>query len=155
MCESVSCCSAACDLDGFGILVFGPQTRNLHPGGSARGGLESGGWQCRGPEGRGDRDEERGGVRMGCPSLLPLSLPPLLSLFLFPSLPPSLCMCSAAPAVGLPTHSLRVTQAGVEGTTSVRPAQPGRPQPAGGNTGQRDAVTHKRTHPERFAVSLL
>lgn len=50
MCESVSCCSA-CDLDGFGILVFGPQTRNLHPGGSGRGGLESGGWQCRGPEG--------------------------------------------------------------------------------------------------------
>lgn len=48
VCESVSC---ACDLDGFGISVFGPQTRNLHPGGSGRGGLGSGGWQCRGPEG--------------------------------------------------------------------------------------------------------
>lgn len=33
-------------------LEFGPQTRNLHPGGSGRGGQWEGGrWQCRGPEG--------------------------------------------------------------------------------------------------------
>ena len=53
-----------------------------------------------------------GGVRMGCPSLSrSLSLSLALSRSL--SLSPSLCMCSAAPAVGLPTHSLRVIQAGV------------------------------------------
>lgn len=106
MCESVSC--SACDLDGFGILVFGPQTRNLHPGGSGRGGLESGGWQCRGPEGGGTAG---GGVRMGCPSL---SL-----LFVFCSPSPSLCMCSAAPAVGLPTLSQGHTGRSLR-TTSVR-----------------------------------
>lgn len=37
VCESVSCCSAY-DFDGFWHLVFWPQTRNLHPGGSGRGG---------------------------------------------------------------------------------------------------------------------
>lgn len=60
VCESVSC--SACDSDVFGILVFGPQTRNLHPGGSARGGLESGEWQRRGARGR---REEGGRKREG------------------------------------------------------------------------------------------
>lgn len=102
VCESVSCCSA-CDLDGLGISEFGPQTRNLHSGGSGSGGLESGGWQCRGP---------KGGLKWAVPLLLSPSL--FLSLF------PSLCMCSAAPAVGLSTHSLRVIQGRVDGTSSVR-----------------------------------
>lgn len=91
MCESVSCCSA-CDLDGFGILVFGPQTRNLHPGGSGRrGGLEIGGWQCGGPTGGREVGREVGwvGVKLGCPSLLPLSL---VSCSLPPSLPPFACV---------------------------------------------------------------
>lgn len=48
----------------------------------------------------------KNGLSLSPPSLsLPLSLARFLS--------PSLCMCSAAPAVGLPTHSLRVIQAGV------------------------------------------
>lgn len=81
VCESVSC--SACDLDGFGNLVFGPQTRNLHPGGSWRGGFESGGWQCRGPEGgrKGCVCVSVGGVRMGCLSSSSLTL-----------LPPSACV---------------------------------------------------------------
>lgn len=65
-------------------------------------------------------EEERGG-RVGGKNGLSFSLsvsPPR-------SLTPSLCMCSAAPAVCLPTHSLRVTQAGGSRDTSVTPAQPG------------------------------
>lgn len=76
MCESVTC--SACDLDGFRTLVFGPQTRNLHPGGSGRGGLESGGWQCRGPEGGGWRGGGGGnGLSLSLSSsFLALLLPP-------------------------------------------------------------------------------
>lgn len=73
--ESVSCCSAY-DLNRFGILVFGPQTRNLHPGGSAERGF--GGWMMAAQGARWGRE----GCRMGCPSLLPLSL----------SLPPFACV---------------------------------------------------------------
>lgn len=39
--------------DGFGISVFGLQTRNFHPRGSGKGGGVGGGskgWQHRGPE---------------------------------------------------------------------------------------------------------
>lgn len=100
VCESVSC--SACDLDVFGILVFGPQTRNLHPGGSARGGLESGEWQCRGPEGGGTEGERRGGARMGCLSFaLSLSPSPLRLLLPF-SLPLHVFSCSSC----LSAHSL-------------------------------------------------
>lgn len=140
VCESVSC--SACDLDVFGILVFGPQTRNLHPGGSARGGLESGEWQCRGPEGGGTG----GGARMGCLSfVLSLSL-----LFASCSLSPSLCMCSAAPAVCLPTHSLRVTQAGGSRDHFCTPAQPGRVKPARG-TCRSEADWDRRPIWQRFS----
>lgn len=69
-------------------------------GGHGKGGFESEGWQHRGPEGG------REGCMWGGKNGLSLSL-----LFVFYS-PPSL-MCSAAPAVGRLTHSLRVTQAGV------------------------------------------
>lgn len=52
-------------------------------------------------------DGSAGGQRGGKNGLShsPPSLSRLLS--------PSLCMCSSAPAVGLPAHSLRVTQAAV------------------------------------------
>lgn len=36
------------ELDTFGILEFGPQTRNFHPGGSDEEGSGGGGWPCRG-----------------------------------------------------------------------------------------------------------
>lgn len=86
----------------FGFFLVGPETRNFHPGGSGGGG---GGLRVKdgstgGPEGR------REGCMWGGKNGLSLSL------LLVSYSPPSL-MCSAAPAVGLLTHSLRVTQAGV------------------------------------------
>lgn len=44
------CVNLCVVLDGSGISVFGPQTRNFHPRGSGKGGFESDGWQHRGPE---------------------------------------------------------------------------------------------------------
>lgn len=44
------CVNLCVVLDGLGISVFGPQTRNFHPRGSGKGGFESDGWQHRGPE---------------------------------------------------------------------------------------------------------
>lgn len=84
------------------FFLVGPETRNFHPGGSGGGG---GGLRVKdgstgGPEGR------REGCMWGGKNGLSLSL------LLVSYSPPSL-MCSAAPAVGLLTHSLRVTQAGV------------------------------------------
>lgn len=83
-------------------FFWGLETRNFHPGGSGRGG---GGLRVKdgstgGPEGG------REGCMWGGKNGLSLSL------LLVSYSPPSL-MCSAAPAVGLLTHSLRVTQAGV------------------------------------------
>lgn len=76
----------------------------------------------------------RGGVRGLFLSSLSRSLSPL-PVLLAPSLflSPSLSMCSAAPAVGLPTHSLSQGHTG----RSLRdhfctPTRLGRPQPAGG-----------------------
>lgn len=130
MCESVSC--SACDLDGFGILVFGPQTRNLHPGGSGRGGLESGGWQCRGPEGGGTAG---GGGKNG----LSLSLSPLRLLLSF-SLPSHVFSCSSCRS----PHSLSGSYRQEFKDHFCTPAQPGGPKPVGGHAGQR-----QKTHPTK------
>lgn len=65
---------------GFGqIWNLGRRPGIWALGGSGSVGLEGGGWQRRGP---------RGGVRMGCPTLLPPSLPPSL----VSSLPPFACV---------------------------------------------------------------
>lgn len=140
MCEYVSC--SACDLDGFGILVFGPQTRNLHPGGSERG---FGEWRMAVQGGGGTA----GGARMGCPSL---------SLLFVSCSPPSLCMCSAAPAVRLPTLSQSHTGRSLREHFCTT-AQPGRLKPAGGHPGQRETEAEdpsgKRFICEFSSVSLM
>ncbi len=89
VCESVCCCSVV-ELDIFGILEFGPQTRNFHlggldEGGGGGGGSGGGGWPCRGG---------CMGVGMGCPSLLSSVFPSLAYIH--------------SPAVRLHTHSIRL-----------------------------------------------
>ncbi len=88
VCESVCCCSVV-ELDTFGILEFGPQTRNFHLGGldegGGGGGSRGGGWPCRGG---------CMGVGMGCPSLLSSVFPSLAYIH--------------SPAVRLHTHSIRL-----------------------------------------------
>lgn len=84
-------CFSACDLYGLGILVFGLQTRNLHPGEVGWGGQGKGIWRVE--------DGSAGGQRGGKNGL---SLSPPSSRLLLAHTP-SLLMCSAAPAV---LHSL-------------------------------------------------
>lgn len=134
VCESVS--YSACDLDVFGILVFGPQTRNLHPGGSARGGLESGEWQCRGPEGGGTAGERRGGGQEWAVSLLlSLSSSPLA-----PFLPPFACVqllqLSVCPLTLSGSHRQEI-----QGTTSVRQLSRDEWSQREGRAGQRQTET--------------
>lgn len=86
-------------LNGFGISVFGLQTRNFHPRGSWKGVLKV-------KDGSTGGQSEEGRVCMGWGREWAVPL------FFVSYSPPSL-MCSAAPAVGLLTYSLRVTQAGV------------------------------------------